>query len=474
MNASAAPKKRPTVLVVIDDRLPRDRAVALGRMLDQLGKLCSLQTLRSRDLEEPQLLAQIEAQKPKVVLAPWYRYLAWTRIDTRLSSSNRRDTIFAGYFADAIRPHDLEELTLERNRAILLDWTHLQASEVALALQGMVRESTRTGIRPLLRPDTLVYTENWGDRNGMGFRFDQIARVPGMDQPEAQARLLSTRLILTSLWGLVYEDGSGKSDLSNAVNRNVANASFQFAVDAGGIFIRLCTPLKTWTPADVARAFWPSVKSSTQPAQLLLRHADYVRVFLFPESQQVEILVALLPSAPSQKHPNLVHSFWVDTLPSSQLTEKPYAEVDSKIPWLRPFPSVPVIDAGKVQALETRVQTLDDLLFKAGGRIHELKKAIKERDEQLTEMRSGGVGLKHRLDPPEAEELLEAFGERLEKAQLQMRDYFAELARLEAEGARQAEIDSLDRKIESLRQRQNEWLRQLAQTLQSHRKRSAG
>ena len=469
---------KPRILIVVDDRLSRDRAVNLRKILDQLGKIAQLETVRSRDLKETDLLEYLEKCSdeltPRAIFIPWYQYLLWHRVETRLGASRQRECLFFGYFADPIRPHDLEEISIERNRAGLLDWAKLKPSEISTTVQVLLRDHTRSGLKPLVGAKTTIYRERWGDRGAMGFRFDQIGKIQGMELAENSRRIFAARIILTSLWALVYEEGAGRSDLSNAIHKNISNGLFEFAVDPHGIFFRLTTAFRSWTPAELTQEFWPSVVASATPAQLLLRHSDFLRVLLFPESQLAEITIGLLPSAPADAHPNLVHSFWIDTLPSSQWFEKPENGHGEKDPRVIALPSVPTLDHGVIARLEARIETLEELLLKAAGKVRELQLALHEKDSQMQEWKMGGIGQSARLEPPEPEELVQAFAERLASADRELKEASLRLSRLETIGDDPNEIEAIRRKITKIERREQEWLRTLAEALKSHRQRAAG
>ena len=331
----------------------------------------------------------------------------------------------------------------------------------------------RGGVFSLLESNTPVFYESWFANQGMGFRLDQILRIPGIENQEWIRRIPAIRLCVSALWSLIYEEGPGKSALSNAVNFNVPNAYFQAAIDERCFALRICFSFKGWAARDCVSAFWPDSKRPSASSQILLRHADAIRVHSLGEAGQIELTVLFFPSAVADRFASEVHTLWIDPLSPSLLTEKPYAEAGPKNPRLRALPGIPVVDSQRQNQTEIQLKQRERLLADAGTVIKRMRQELLERDTIIQELKSGGVGGARTPEPPDAEALLNAFEDRLDQSQLRIDSLEHELLDAQNNGSGPALQAALRKKIEAQQAREQLWLRSILSTLQKHRQKTA-
>jgi hypothetical protein len=127
-------------------------------------------------------------------------------------------------------------------------------------------------------------------------------------------------------------------------------------------------------------------------------------------------------------------------------------------------PRATLVDA---DALNTKAK--ERFVFEAAMKIRELKKELSEKDQQIRELRSGGVGISTPLPPPDAEALLDAFQERYFDARFQIRQFELQILELEKKGANASEMDSLRLKMSALANREQAWIKKIAATVESFR-----
>jgi hypothetical protein len=419
------------IAYISDPRLSREHAHIALRAITAMRSVANIQLIRG-DLSEQETLELLSKQNYDLVLAPWYRYLVWTRIDGMHGLSRTSGPAFAGYFGDQVLPYE--------------------TAESATILKSLLKDTTRSGLRPLLSPETQLYCESWTQGAGLGFRLDTLLALPEISQAPWSERSNALRICYSALWSLIFDEGPGKADLGGKTSSKTAKAWFQVGADSQALSMRLCYTLPGFKPRDALRKFRPEKTASpSDPAQLLLRYADLLRVHLDPETQDVEITASFFPSAPAEKYPLELHTLWIEPLSSNVVQEKPYAEITP--PHLQAFVSHDALVAG---ALE---------------KVTDLKSQIQERDELIRELRSGGLGRQAEPigAPPEAESLLEAFQERFFDARFKIRQFQHELNRLSRDGAQPAEIFRLKKEMNELATRQKKWIATLAETLERYR-----
>src|SRR5689334_17435612 len=107
----------------MDDRLSREKTHIVARALNLLRQEAQLEILPG-ETTEVQLLAKLQApDAPQyhAILAPYHKYLGWTRLEAHLGLTRSTGPAFAGYFAD---PLSLKDLGAVRDgaRSTLLDF----------------------------------------------------------------------------------------------------------------------------------------------------------------------------------------------------------------------------------------------------------------------------------------------------------------------------------------------------------------
>jgi hypothetical protein len=278
---------------LVDERISRERRAILTRVINQVRGFSHRVTVVSGDLPEAEVIKRIERDGFDLVLAPWYRYIAWSRIEAYFGASRTGGPTFAGYFAEPLLPHEVGAQN-GRQRAILLDFTQMSTPESVRLVRNLMYETMRAGIRPWLEGAPPIYCENWYYAQGLGMRMDHLLAIPEIASSEWARRAPALRLVLGALWSLVYEEGPGKSEFAQAATSlHSPRAYFQVAADARTLVFKLHYAMPAWTAKDVVAAFWPDAKRPTAAAQLLLRHADFLRVHLIPEGSDVEVVAGL-------------------------------------------------------------------------------------------------------------------------------------------------------------------------------------
>lgn len=457
---------------MIDERLSRDRRGILTRLIASVRHFATIQILHG-EVDETTLLQKIQAEPFQLVLAPWYHYLSWSKTEAHYGRTRTSGPTFAGYFCEPIPPLQLGSQA-DHLRAILLDFTHLQPSESCKLIRSLLHDSLRTGITPLLDSNASVYCENWMNHQGQGLRVDQILKLPEISQFEWTARAPAIRVVLSALWGLIYEEGPGKSEFAQAISGGTRpRAYFEIGCDAHTLVFRLWYSMPGWGPKNALTQFWPNPEKPTAAPQFLLKFADFLRVHTIEGTGDVEVVVGLFASRPSEKAHSQIHSLWIEPIASHLISEIPFEGPNPRQPWLKALPGIP---AGAQQAGSKKeqgqdlLQAKDRFIAEATQKIRKLQREIEQRDELIRDLKTGGVGTAKVLPIPDPESLLEAFQERYFEAEMQLKQFEMRIAEIEQKGASATEIQALQEKMATLSARQQGWIRQLASTLHIPRK----
>src|SRR3954469_16598766 len=135
---SAAPTDKPrmrTIAFVVDERLSRQRGAILTRVVNSLRTFAKIELIGGR-ISEDELVQRLEAQPFDLVLAPWYRYLSWSKVEGFFGLTRSSGPTFAGYFCESILPYELGEQA-EHFRAILLDFCNLDTHAIKLLVRSL-------------------------------------------------------------------------------------------------------------------------------------------------------------------------------------------------------------------------------------------------------------------------------------------------------------------------------------------------
>lgn len=457
------PRKFGQVYLVSDPTLSHGRSGILSRAIGALKQHATIHILPG-ETTEIELLKKLEdAPPPQAILVPWKKYFEWSRIESFFGRNRNSGPAFAGYHCEPLRPSELK--MADHPRCILLDFANRSPAEIAILFRSLVEDTLRSGLKPLLHPNTYIHSESWYGAQGLGNRIDAILTMlaAGANNSEMNwgVRAPSIRIALCAFWGLVYEDGPGKRDFHKAASNKTPKAYFQIGSDRHCLVMRLCTSMPGWSSKDALETFWPGLGNPLSSPQLLAQYADFVRVHPIAENSDIEIVAGFFSSVPSPSSFHQVKEIWIEPLSSTLILESP-AE------------SCSVSDLktrAEAQVGDTLLKAKERFIAEASVKIRELTRTLKEREETIQELRSGGVGTAPAMPVPEAENLLEAFKERWAEAHLQIQEYQLQIEELIQKGGPPKAIDGLKRGIQRLTLREKAWMKMLVETLDHFRKR---
>ena len=454
-------KKLGSVTFVVDERISREKQSLLARTVNAIRPFVDLK-MEAGSITETELVKKLEVEQPSLVLVPWYRYLAWSRVEALYGLTRTTGPTFAGYFCEPIAPYELGEHA-DHLRTILFDFGSTTPAEVVLLIKSLIIDTRRAGMKPLLENGTPIYTEAWFSGTGLGTRMDSVLGLQEVSNNlDWKKRAASIRICLSSLWSLVYEEGPGKSDFHQAITASSPKAYFQVGADRRCLVMRLCYTMPIWGPKETLSAFWPKSDKPNSAAQLLLRHADFVRVHRIPENNDIEVVAGFLASAPAERAPDSVHGIWVEPLAASLVMEMPFQAPGPGVPQLTLLPNSPGVEQMQVRQ---RAKEQEKTTSEIGDKILELKRELAERDALIRDLRAGGVGTALPLPPPDAEALLDAFQEKYMEACFQISQFEKQITELETRKGSRLEIETLRNRMESLLAREQGWIKRIAAAL---------
>jgi hypothetical protein len=470
VKAGEVRKKDANIALVVDERLTRDRRGTLSRVISAIRHFANVQIF-SGETSEDELLPLLQKGNFSLVLAPWYNYIEWTKVEALFGLTRANGPTFAGYICD---PIDASELGSQVGylRAILLDFSETHPHEVALLVHSLAVDLRRTGIRPLLDAGSTAYCDNWYGAQGLGSRLDAALSLPELGQHDWQKRVPGIRLALSALWSLVYDEGSGKSELSQAINGGKSpRAYLQIGCDSKVLVLRLFYLSPGSTAKGALASFWPDPSRPTAAAQLLRKYADFLRVHTVTDGQEIEVTIGFFKSSCAEKSHRRAHTFWIEPVSPNLIVEVPFEAPGPESPHLKALIPASAADASpRTGSSSSGDSAKERFIFESAVKIRELKKQLADRDELVKDLKSGGVGRgTQALPPPDAENLLEAFQQKYFEARFQIRQFELQIAEFEQVGASPQEIEALKVKMQALAAREEGWIRALATTLRSYR-----
>lgn len=479
---ASAPQQLPSIAVVMDERLSREKRALLSRVV-YACRQCAQVELIDGQISEADLVARLQSQVFGLVLVPWYRYLAWKRVEALYGLTRTSGPTFAGYFCDPLEPYEVGGVP-DQLRALLLDFSRLNQSEILTLLKAIVQERARAGIRPLLRDGTPIHFESWFQNTSEGARAELVLGLPDVRALTwLEGRRNAVRVALAALWSLIYDEGPGKLEFANALAPKAPRAYFQVGADESALLLRLYFSMPSWTPKDALEAFWPDPHRPARASQLLLRAADFTRVHAISGSSEVEVVAGFLPPGATSRPATSLRTLWIEPLAPHLVLEPPF-EAPSPANHLvalpprgeplavlgsGPAPLPRPAAAGDVPTTISAVPTTGAPALEAATQLRELKARLAERDRLITELKSGGVGSAAPLPPPDAEAILESFQHHFFETRFRIRQLEAQIGELESRGAPAPEVEALRQRVQQLMVREQGWLRKLATTLEAYR-----
>jgi hypothetical protein len=478
-------KTRFSILIVTDDRLSKEKTHVLNRTIYELKQEFEVELIRGdTHPKEAQILEKIKKSDTDgngfhLILAPLRHYFEWQRIENYWGPMRTSGPTFAGYFSEAVSISQLPE-SLNQERKIILDLCNTSIHEQLVLLRALISDKLRTGILPLLPPKTPIYFENWYTDQGLGNRFDQILNLPEIAKTDWLKRASTLQILLSALWGIVYGGKLGKNDLKPTSEKAAPKANLQIGVDASCLVFRLCfTTVPRLLTHTMIQLFSHHAEAPSQPRQLLLQYGDFLRVHTLGETSEIELVVGLFPSAPSEKAHHQLHTLWLEPISANLVSELPNQVPSPEAPHLRILPAGARI-VPNLRLIETKQETKPDTnqeikkqsdqkdleISHASSKIADLSEKVKEREAKIKELKQGGVGNTTKIEPPDAEALLEGFQERYFDAKHQIRQFEIEIDQVEKRGGTAQEIHTLRLKMDALRNREAAWIRKLMTTIE--------
>jgi hypothetical protein len=451
------------ITVLNDNRLSRQKATALTRILNTFRQYAEVRLLDG-NLDEDQFLAKMEENRGSLFLLPWYRYLSWSKVEAYYGLTRTSGPTIAGYHFGGLTVPEIG--VPDHLRAILVDFAGPSPSDVARVVRSLLVDTQRSGILPLLdSKGTHVYFEDWMDQQGLGHRIDAITNIPEIGKTDWMQRAGAIRIALGALWSLIYEEGPGKSEFAQTLTATQAKACFQVGASSHCLAFRLVYSMPTWSPKDALGFFWPNVERPGSPAQLLRRYCDFVRVHRVADTPDIEVVVAFFKSAPAERFPGSVQTFWVEPLAARLIQEVPYERPSASAPNLKPLASAIPARPDEVQNA-VKERTINELTVQ----VKELRRALREREIKIEELKAGGVGAPQ-PPPADADSLLNAFLDRFYSAHVrtqELQDKIRILSAAPFHPQKPGDIAQLERQVQLALVKEEEWIKKLADALRAY------
>jgi hypothetical protein len=450
-------KSRFSILIISDSTLSKEKTHLLNQTIYELKQEFQVDLIKGEENpSESEIIKQFQEGPYMLLLLPLHLYLNWQLVSETLGSDRISGPTVAGYFCESLSWSQISPSN-PKNHRIFLDFCHLTLTEKILLVTTLIFDKQRTGILPLLAPETPIFTENFDPGQGLGHSLDSVLKLPEFVQSDWKKRATCLQILLPTLGGMLNLEGLHLETSSQ-------KACLQVAIDPSCLLMRLwISPIDSTATGRILDLFTPNSEAPTQACQLLLRFCDFLRVHpISGEKWALEVVAGLLPSAPSEKAHGELHTFWYEPIAGKLVSELPFETSSSEIHQVR------------YRTLSTKRNPIRPPLRLIENQepniINDLKNKIREREKTIEELKSGGVGNTKAMEIPEAEALLEGFQERYFDAKHQIRLFGLEIMRIEKNGGTPEQINTLRLKMEALQNRENSWIKKLIATLDDFRK----
>ena len=269
----------------------------------------------SSTLTENEVVEYLEKNPCSLILLPWYKYLAWKKIENHFGALRMQGPTVAGYFADAILPFEFSKIP-NFNRLILLDFYRFEQNEIEAMIITLSTEESRAGISSFLEKNTQIFHTKWYQQDHSNTRcVDAAMSIPLFKTTQWSNRTSEIRIYLTALWIMVFKDRHFVQGSESCGEIEILEANKR-------LLIRLSFEHQELTLKHTMEQLWPNdSQDKDEIIRELVRHSDFLRIQHFPESHQVEILAFFTPDAPSIRYPGEIRGLWIEPLKNKFLAQ---------------------------------------------------------------------------------------------------------------------------------------------------------
>lgn len=428
----------------------------LRRIAQTLKQHVSVE-LMDGEVSEEALVQKIAEKSPLLFLVPWYRALQWRKVEATLFGMKPRSPLLAGYAADSLHPHEIAEVP-STSRPVLLDFNRSTQSECVQIILALLKEESRVGLRPLLKPDTPIHFESWNSGESLSDRTELFSFLSGLKETSWARRAVSIRQAVLAFWSLAYEYGPTRGPS--------AQVQFQIGFDEQAFAVRLLATFPGYTAKSGSKLFWPGQETPEHPAQWLLRSVDFLRIHPSTEGSQIEITALFWPSAPASQAPEEIHTLWIEPVHPKLLG----LQNEGTVSPLKHQDKTKTKNSSRVHSSPARERRLAELQ----GQIRDLLRLIQEKEEQLFELKSGGLGVSQSFAPPDGETLIFALKERCKDLSTQIQTAESNLQTVLGQEPSSTELRKIQKQIDTLTAKEKLWVRGIGTVVEQLKRKKAG
>lgn len=457
-------KERREIAIVLDEKAPRERLHALQSKINSIRHDCTVQTFRG-DTSDEVLFELLQKKKYDLILAPWYRYVTWKKLEILLGSTRVSGTTLGGYFSQPVKRAELLSLRPDLNRVLLLDFVDLSNGELRRVVNSLSNEKHRLGIRSLLDGGSTIYTDTWTTHFEIGERMGEILSIPEFENSGWGNRATEIRIAMIALWNLVYREGPGKGAFYEASSLSQAKAFFQLGMDSSCLAFRLFFATSGWRAKDSIISYWPTEEPQFEGISLLAQYSDFLKVHTIAENNKIEIVACFFQSAPSRKKHDHVNGIWIEPITEKLLFDRPDTAVGPKAPYLKHLRDAQVTTDKKGDASPAAPR--NDLVHRAYAQVHDLKALLNQKESFIKELKQGGVGTNFKPQKMDGDTLLDQFRTKFQATRHTIRQMELELSLLYQRQASDLEIQALRNRLKELIVMEQNWVLELQNILNS-------
>jgi hypothetical protein len=298
----------PKIAFIHDDRLSHDRKTLFTRTMSILKSKLNMDML-STSMTEAEVIGYFATQSSySLILLPWYKYLAWKKLESHFGALRMQGVTIAGYFADAVLPFEFSKIP-NFNRMIMLDFYRMDQVEIEMMIYSLSNEGKKSGLAAFADKNTQIFHSNWFNQDSTHTRcIDAAMGIPLLKAHQWSARMPALRIYMTALWTLCYRERHSLQSTEACAEIEISEVNKRLAV-------KFVFESHELTLKHMMEHLWPGdAPDKDSTVRELVRHTDFLRVSHFPESHHVEITAFFTPDAPSQTYPGEVRGFWVEPL----------------------------------------------------------------------------------------------------------------------------------------------------------------
>lgn len=382
--------KKPLIAWILDEKLDAEATKSALKMMAALKPIADITTFDGT-LSQESIVEALEKTKFQLVMLPWYKYLAWKKVEAFFGLTRTSGPTVAAYTAETLDPKNFPDIP-DYPRFYLFDLVRFSPNENLKLITPLLSNETRTGIQPLLKPNSTIHFFNWDGRERTSLMLEGWFELP-----EFSGIYKDRKHAISSAF-------EGAKDLLFGSSISTSGMPcVHFGMDAETITVRIGVRLATAPNNQMIQTFWSKSKLPLSPLCTLSRYTDFFRAQWSSTPHQLDLTLVWTNSKPSERNTSCqMRATWLEPVSADLSREEPLFIAKPE----GVYKALPEIILMMMAGEDTNASSNP-------SKVQALQKQLLEKEQLIKDLKSGGASVPMKSSLPDEEALIEALKQRL-------------------------------------------------------------